>query len=81
MAGDLEPLLRNYLGVDEFLGQVTLPLQDYDVYEKPRTRCSVHQHRQWSVSQAQFDGVEWFLMGQRIACLVTLIYFLQKWAL
>jgi len=31
-------LHRNYLGVDEFLGQVSLPLQDYDVYEKPRTR-------------------------------------------
>ena len=30
---------RNALGVDEFLGQVNLPLQDYDVYEKPKTRC------------------------------------------
>ena len=43
MLGDPSHLnqFRNYLGVDEFLGQVSLPLQDYDVYEKPRTRSSL----------------------------------------
>ena len=28
-----------------------------------------------------FFWLEWFLMGQRTACLVTLMYFLEKWAL
>jgi Rab11 family-interacting protein 1/2/5 len=32
----LKVLHRNFLGGDDFLGQVSLPLQDYDVYEKPR---------------------------------------------
>ena len=26
------------MGGDEFLGQISLPLQDFDVYEKPRAR-------------------------------------------
>ncbi|KAK4316605.1 hypothetical protein Pmani_012247 [Petrolisthes manimaculis] len=29
---------RNALGLDEFLGQVQLPLSDFDVYERPRNR-------------------------------------------
>ena len=32
----LHPPHRTALGGDEFLGQLTLPLQDFDVYEKPR---------------------------------------------
>lgn len=31
-------LHRNSLGIDEFLGQTTLPLSDMDVYERPRSR-------------------------------------------
>lgn len=31
-------LHRNNLGMDEFLGQVTLPLFDMDAYERPRSR-------------------------------------------
>lgn len=29
---------RNFLGVDEFLGQISLPLKDFDVYERPKTK-------------------------------------------
>eukprot|EP00095_Tigriopus_kingsejongensis_P002153 maker-scaffold248_size238799-snap-gene-1.26 protein:Tk02153 transcript:maker-scaffold248_size238799-snap-gene-1.26-mRNA-1 annotation:"rab11 family-interacting protein 1" len=29
---------RNFLGVDEFLGLVTIPLRDFDVYERPKTK-------------------------------------------
>jgi Rab11 family-interacting protein 1/2/5 len=35
----LTALHRNFLGVDEFLGVVTLPLRDFDVYERPKTKC------------------------------------------
>lgn len=31
-------LHRNFLGVDEFLGQVSIPLRDFDVYEKPKSK-------------------------------------------
>ncbi|XP_030379111.1 rab11 family-interacting protein 1 isoform X2 [Scaptodrosophila lebanonensis] len=31
-------LHRNNLGIDEFLGQVTLPLKDMDVHDRPRAR-------------------------------------------
>lgn len=31
-------LHRNGMGIDEFLGQVVLPLSDMDVYERPRSR-------------------------------------------
>jgi len=34
----LTVLHRNLLGVDEFLGQVGMPLRDFDVYERPKTR-------------------------------------------
>lgn len=34
----LRVLHRNYLGGDEFLGQTSLPLQDFDVYEKPKAK-------------------------------------------
>lgn len=34
----LRVLHRSFMGGDEFLGQVTLPLQDFDVYEKPKSR-------------------------------------------
>ena len=34
----LKVLHRAYLGGDEFLGQVSLPLQDFDVYEKPKAK-------------------------------------------
>jgi hypothetical protein len=34
----LTALHRNFLGVDEFLGIVTLPLRDFDVYERPKTK-------------------------------------------
>ena len=34
----LTVLHRNFLGVDEFLGQVSLPLRDFDVYERPKTK-------------------------------------------
>jgi len=32
----LKVLHRNFMGGDDFLGQVSLPLQDFDVYEKPK---------------------------------------------
>ena len=34
----LNVLHRNFLGVDEFLGMVSLPLRDFDVYERPKTK-------------------------------------------
>ena len=34
----LTALHRNFLGVDEFLGVVTMPLRDFDVYERPKTK-------------------------------------------
>ena len=34
---NLTVLHRNFLGVDEFLGQVSLPLRDFDVYERPKS--------------------------------------------
>ena len=34
----LTALHRNFLGVDEFLGVVSLPLRDFDVYERPKTK-------------------------------------------
>ena len=29
---------RNALGLDEFLGQIELPLNEYDVYERPKNK-------------------------------------------
>ncbi|XP_034949133.1 rab11 family-interacting protein 2 [Chelonus insularis] len=34
----LTALHRNFLGVDEFLGMVCIPLSSFDVYERPRNR-------------------------------------------
>ena len=34
----LTALHRNFLGVDEFLGLVTIPLRDFDVHDKPKTK-------------------------------------------
>lgn len=34
----LTVLHRNFLGVDEFLGRVNIPLAEFDVYERPRNR-------------------------------------------
>lgn len=34
----LMALHRNFIGVDEFLGVVSIPLADFDVYERPRNR-------------------------------------------
>lgn len=34
----LTVLHRNFLGVDEFLGRVHIPLCELDVYERPRNR-------------------------------------------
>ena len=34
----LTVLHRNFLGVDEFLGMVGIPLKDFDVYERPKTK-------------------------------------------
>ncbi|XP_037091214.1 rab11 family-interacting protein 5-like [Pollicipes pollicipes] len=34
----LQVLHRNFLGVDEFLGLTTIPLSDFDVYERPKNR-------------------------------------------
>ena len=34
----LTALHRNFLGVDEFLGLVSIPLHDFDVYERPKTK-------------------------------------------
>lgn len=33
----LTTLHRNFIG-DEFLGQISIPLADFDVYEKPRNK-------------------------------------------
>lgn len=37
----LTALHRNFLGVDEFLGTVSIPLSSFDVYERPRNRWCV----------------------------------------
>ena len=34
----LTVLHRNFLGVDEFLGRVPLPLSNFDHHEKPRSK-------------------------------------------
>lgn len=34
----LTALHRNFLGVDEFLGTINIPLSSFDVYERPRNR-------------------------------------------
>ncbi|KAK7788504.1 hypothetical protein R5R35_010278 [Gryllus longicercus] len=34
----LTVLHRNFIGVDEFLGMVSVPLAEFDVYERPRNR-------------------------------------------
>lgn len=34
----LTALHRNFLGVDEFLGRAVIPLNELDVYERPRNR-------------------------------------------
>jgi len=34
----LTALHRNFIGVDEFLGVVNIPLADFDVYERPKSR-------------------------------------------
>jgi len=34
----LTALHRNFLGVDEFLGLISIPLKDFDVYDRPRTK-------------------------------------------
>ena len=34
----LTALHRNFMGVDEFLGLVSIPLREFDVYDRPRTR-------------------------------------------
>jgi Rab11 family-interacting protein 1/2/5 len=34
----LTVLHRNFIGVDEFLGVISIPLADFDVYERPRNR-------------------------------------------
>lgn len=34
----LTALHRNFLGVDEFLGTISVPLSSFDVYERPRNR-------------------------------------------
>eukprot|EP00092_Neocalanus_flemingeri_P003034 GFUD01003243.1.p1 GENE.GFUD01003243.1~~GFUD01003243.1.p1 ORF type:complete len:560 (+),score=162.20 GFUD01003243.1:269-1948(+) len=34
----LTVLHRNFLGVDEFLGQISLPLRDFEVYETPKSK-------------------------------------------
>lgn len=36
----LTALHQNFIGVDEFLGMVALPLSNFDVYERPRTKYS-----------------------------------------
>lgn len=33
----LSVLHRNFLGLDQFLGQTTIPLADIDVYERPKS--------------------------------------------
>ena len=37
----LTVLHRNFLGVDEFLGRVSLPLSGFDHHEKPRSKCVI----------------------------------------
>lgn len=37
---------RNFLGVDEFLGRVCIPLNTLDVYERPKTRSYPLQSKQ-----------------------------------
>lgn len=46
----LTVLHRNFIGVDEFLGQIILPLRDFDVYERPKSRwyslkCKPGKHK------------------------------------
>lgn len=40
----LTALHRNFLGVDEFLGTVSIPLSSFDVYERPRNRWYVRNN-------------------------------------
>jgi Rab11 family-interacting protein 1/2/5 len=38
----LTVLHRNFIGVDEFLGIINIPLADFDVYERPKNRRVTH---------------------------------------
>ena len=52
-------------------------------HERNHTKCQFSTKRSdpLHLTFVQFFWVELLLMGQRTACLVTLIYFLEKWAL
>ena len=58
----------------------TIILQNH---ERNHTNCQFSTKRSdpLHLTFGQFFWLEWFLMGQRTACLVSLIYFPEKWAL
>ena len=32
---------RNLLGIDEFLGHLDIPLEDFNIYDRPRSRYGI----------------------------------------
>ncbi len=45
---------RSFLGLDDFLGHVSVPLSQFQIYERPRSRC-VHRRRcaVWALRSSQ----------------------------
>ena len=78
----LTVLHRNFLGVDEFLGQVSLPLRDFDVYERPKSnwfslKCKPGQSKNEYRGEIEvFIEVCWLSSGSLCFC-----YFWQTFIL
>lgn len=70
----LTALHRNFLGVDEFLGTVSIPLAEFDVYERPRNRLVSQIFRRSNVVEfiVQLDIVGWCGNGLEyvVSCIV-----------
>lgn len=52
----LTALHRNFLGVDEFLGRATIPLNELDFYERPRNRWYALQSKPGKESKTKERG-------------------------
>ena len=46
---------RNLLGLDEFLGNVTLPLKQFQIYERPKNRYDLISYCSWNFKCKSFS--------------------------
>ena len=56
----LTVLHRNFLGVDEFLGRVPLPLSNFDHHDKPKSRCEQCEYKVVGVRSSLFNVSRWY---------------------